>query len=95
MRDIIQRTGPGIIVLCEIKVGSKKKKNIENYESVSRNCSFGKGGILVTAKYGTYNSFLEVTKSNMMVFSLLRWNMVKDLFELWQCMVHKRQVRGK
>ena len=63
MKDIIQRTSPDIIVLCETKVGSKKKWNIENYESVSRNCSFGKGGILVAAKYGTYNSFLEVTKS--------------------------------
>ena len=53
---------PDIVALCETKLGASSKPSIQGYEPKYKNLVYGKEGLLVAAKEGTFLSIDEVTQ---------------------------------
>ena len=67
MEEIVNKTRPTIVVLCEIKLANVNKiKEImdKEYEIIDRCIKLGKGGIIIAVKRNTFGSFIEVTTSD-------------------------------
>ena len=64
--EILSKTEPTIVVLCEIKLANVNKvKEImdKEYEVIHRCIKSGKGGIVIAAKRNIFASFIDITNS--------------------------------
>ena len=66
MEEIVNKTRPTIVVLCEAKLANVNKvKEImdKDYEIIDRFIKQGKGGIIIAVKRNTFASFVDSTTS--------------------------------
>ena len=74
LKSIITVKQPDIIALCETKLSNKSNITLDGYEVLMSNLKYGKEGILLAAKVGTFRSFEVIYQSenrNLASFELV------------------------
>ena len=63
LQAILERLQPGIVVLCETKLGnvSALKKSLPKYDIMDHCIKLGKAGLVIAVKKDTFGSFVDVS----------------------------------